>query len=211
MPTPDSSFEKWRGALGDEMMVVAFIDRPLQYCHIVNIGGVAKVPDDLWPEFKAYVTADYKTPSRTIAHDPAAGVVSDNEAELPSAITKFTGDFGDCTAHLGMPITHRRTIKNTNFLEHLLVDECDGSDYPQRLRREDFAQTLVRYHDPHHRALAGHQGEGAGALSTTRRQRGLDHEYETRDGLVVTTSAPTHQANFQYVPDLTGCPRFHRV
>ena len=112
-PTPDSSFEKWRGALGDEMMVVAFIDRPLQSCHFVNIGGAAKVPDDMWPELKTHVTADYKAPSRAIAHDLAAGVVSDDEAELPSATAEFTGDFGGCIAHLGMPITHRRTITTT--------------------------------------------------------------------------------------------------
>ena len=159
MPTPDSSFEKWRGALGDEMMVVAFIDRPFQYCHIVNIGGAAKVPDDVLPEFKAHVTADYKAPSHAIAHDLAAGVVSDNEAELPSATAKFTGDFGGCIAHLGMPITRRHTITTTNLLKHLLVEECGGSDYPQRLRREDFAQTLVRHHGPRLRALAGHRGE----------------------------------------------------
>ena len=95
------------------MMVVAFIDRPLQYCHFVNIGGAAKVQDDLWPEFKAHVTADYKALSRAIAHGLAAGVVSDNEAELPSATTKFTGDFGGCIAHLGIPITHRRTNTTT--------------------------------------------------------------------------------------------------
>ncbi len=95
------------------MMVVAFIDRPLQSCHFVNIGGAAKVPDALWPELKAHVTADYKAPSRVIAHDLAAGVVSDNEAQLPSATAKFTGDFGGCTAHLGMPVTRRRTIATT--------------------------------------------------------------------------------------------------
>ena len=90
--------------------MVAFIDRPLPYCHFVNIGGAAKVPDDLWPEFKAHVTADYKALSSAITHDLAAGVVSYNEAELPSATTKFTGDFGGCLVHLGMPVTHRRTI-----------------------------------------------------------------------------------------------------
>ena len=32
-----------------------------------------KVPTDLWPEFKARVTACYQAPSRAIARDLAAG------------------------------------------------------------------------------------------------------------------------------------------
>ena len=59
----------------------------------------AKVPDDLWPEFKARVTAAYQAPSRAIARDLASGVLADYEAELPSAIACFMDDFEACIAH----------------------------------------------------------------------------------------------------------------
>ncbi|ANN60723.1 hypothetical protein EFV37_31760 [Mesorhizobium loti] len=84
---------------------------------------VAKVPEDSWPEFKARATAAYQAPSRAIARDPAAGVVKDYEAELPSAIACFMDDFEACIAHLRMPITHRRAIRTTNLLERLFVEE----------------------------------------------------------------------------------------
>ena len=68
----------------------------------------AKVPEDLWPEFKARVSAAYQAPSRAIARDLAAGVLADYQAELPSATACFEDDFEACIAHLRMPITHRR-------------------------------------------------------------------------------------------------------
>ena len=52
----------------------------------------AKVPEDLWPEFKARATAAYQAPSRAIARDLAAGLVADYEAELPSATACFMDD-----------------------------------------------------------------------------------------------------------------------
>jgi len=83
----------------------------------------AKVPEDLWPEFKARVQAAYQAPSRAIARDLAEGVVTDYEAELPSAVACFKDDFEACIAHLMMPINHRRAIRTTNLLERLFVEE----------------------------------------------------------------------------------------
>jgi hypothetical protein len=37
----------------------------------------AKVPTDLWPEFKARATACYQVPSRAFARDLAAGLVAE--------------------------------------------------------------------------------------------------------------------------------------
>jgi hypothetical protein len=37
----------------------------------------AKVPDDVWPEFKTRVFASYQAPSRAIARDLADGIVTD--------------------------------------------------------------------------------------------------------------------------------------
>jgi len=83
----------------------------------------AKVPEDLWPDFKARATAVYQAPSRAIARDLADGLVADYEKELPSAVACFTDDFEACIAHLRMPVTHRRAIRTTNLLERLFVEE----------------------------------------------------------------------------------------
>lgn len=83
----------------------------------------AKVPEDLWPEFKARATAAYQAPSRAIARDLASGLVNDYEIVLPSAVACFQDDFEACIAHLRMPVTHRRAIRTTNLLERLFVEE----------------------------------------------------------------------------------------
>jgi transposase-like protein len=83
----------------------------------------AKVPADLWPDFKARATAAYQAPSRAIARDLAAGLVADFEAQLPTAVRCFQDDFEACVAHLRLPVTHRRATRTTNLLERLFVEE----------------------------------------------------------------------------------------
>ncbi len=83
----------------------------------------AKVPDDLWPDFKARATAAYQAPSRAIARDLADGLVTDYDSKLPSAVACFMDDFEACIVHLRMPVTHRRAIRTTNLLERLFLEE----------------------------------------------------------------------------------------
>lgn len=83
----------------------------------------AKVPEDLWPDFKARAQAAYQAPSRAIARDLAAGLVADYEQELPSAVACFQDDFEACVAHLRLPVTHRRATRTTNLLERLFLEE----------------------------------------------------------------------------------------
>ena len=83
----------------------------------------AKVPEDLWPDFKARVQAAYQAPSRAIARDLAEGLVADYEKELPSALACFQDDFEACIAHLRLPVTHRRATRTTNLLERLFLEE----------------------------------------------------------------------------------------
>ena len=83
----------------------------------------AKVPEDVWPEFKVRATACYQAPSRAIARDLAEGVVDDFETELPSAAACFMDDFEACIAHPRVPIAHRRATRTTNLLERLFVEE----------------------------------------------------------------------------------------
>jgi transposase-like protein len=82
-----------------------------------------KVPTDLWPEFKARVTACYQAPSRAIARDLAEGIRADYAATVPSAVACFEDDFEACIAHLRLPVTHRRAARTTNLLERLFVEE----------------------------------------------------------------------------------------
>jgi putative transposase len=83
----------------------------------------AKVPTDLWPEFKARARACYQAPSRTIARDLAKGIRADYGAIVPSAVACFDDDFEACIAHVRLPVTHRQATRTTNLLERLFVEE----------------------------------------------------------------------------------------
>ena len=83
----------------------------------------AKVPEDVWPDFKARVQAAYQAPSRAIARDLAAGVVADYGRDQERGVACFMDDFEACIAHLRFPVTHRRAIRTTNLLERLFVEE----------------------------------------------------------------------------------------
>ena len=82
-----------------------------------------KVSADLWPEFKARVTACYQAPSRAIARELASGIRADYAVVAPSALACFEDDFEACIAHLRLPVTHRRVTRTTNLLERLFVEE----------------------------------------------------------------------------------------
>ena len=83
----------------------------------------AKVPEDVWPDFKARVQAAYQAPSRAIARELAAGLVADYGRQQERGIACFMDDFEACIAHLRFPVTHRRAIRTTNLLERLFVEE----------------------------------------------------------------------------------------
>ena len=57
----------------------------------------AKVPEDVWPDFKARVQAAYQAPSRAIARELAAGVVADYGREQERGVACFMDDFEACT------------------------------------------------------------------------------------------------------------------
>ena len=77
----------------------------------------AKVPEDLWPEFKARATAAYQAPSRKIARELAEGVVADYGSDLANAVACFMDDFEACIAHLRLPISHRRATRTTDEID----------------------------------------------------------------------------------------------
>lgn len=151
---------------------------------------VAKTPEDLWPEFKARVTAAYQAPSRAIARELAAGVVADYETELPTATACFMDDFEACIAHLRMPITHRRAIRTTNLLERLFVEErrrlkiipnAFGEKPVLKLMFGAMIRAAERW-----RAIKVSDLERCQMRAV---REDLDHEYQATDGLNTTASA----------------------
>jgi hypothetical protein len=97
----------------------------------------AKVPADPWPQFKAQVTACYQAPSRAIARQLAAGIRGDYVNTLPSALACFEDDFEACIAHLRLPVTHRRFIRDHESPRAAIRRGAPAAkDHPQRLRRK---------------------------------------------------------------------------
>jgi transposase-like protein len=136
--TVSAFFQDMRArGLGDPLLVVSdgacgiikaievcFPRSPRQRCLAHRMRNLAaKVPEDLWPEFKARATAAYQAPSRKIARELAEGLVADYETDLANAVACFRDDFEACIAHLRLPITHRRATRTTNLLERLFVEE----------------------------------------------------------------------------------------
>ncbi len=83
----------------------------------------AKVPEDVWPDFKVRAQAAYQAPSRAIARELAVGVDADYSRKYDSAVACFMDVFEACIAHLRFPVTHRRAIRTTNLLERRFVEE----------------------------------------------------------------------------------------
>jgi putative transposase len=203
--TVSAFFQDMRArGLGDPLLVVSdgasgiikaietcFPRSERQRCLAHRMRNLAvKVPEDLWPELKARVTAAYQAPSRAIARDLAEGVVADFEAELPSAVACFMDDFEACIAHLRLPVTHRRAIRTTNLLERLFVEErrrlkiipnAFGEKPVLKLMFGAMIRAAERW-----RAIKVTDFERR-QMAAVRRE--LDQEYETRNGLSKRPSA----------------------
>jgi putative transposase len=83
----------------------------------------SKVPEDVWPEFKARSTACYQAPSPALARLLRDDIVATYSRDLPSAVACLDDDFEACIAHLRFPLGHRRAIRTTNLLERLFGEE----------------------------------------------------------------------------------------
>jgi putative transposase len=49
----------------------------------------AKVPEDVWPDFKVRAQAAYQAPSRAIVRELAAGIIADYGRKYDSAVACF--------------------------------------------------------------------------------------------------------------------------
>jgi transposase-like protein len=79
----------------------------------------SKVPDDVWPEFKARAAASYQAASPALARLLRDDIASSYARDLPSAVACLDDDFEACIAQLRFPLGHRRAIRTTNLLERL--------------------------------------------------------------------------------------------
>lgn len=83
----------------------------------------SRVPEDVWPEFKARATACYQAASPTLARLLRDDIAATYGRDLPSAVACLDDDFEACIAHLKFPLAHRRAIRTTNLLERLFGEE----------------------------------------------------------------------------------------
>jgi putative transposase len=79
----------------------------------------SKVPEDVWPEFKARATACYRAASPALARLLRDDIAVTYGKNLPSAVACLDDDFEACIAHLRFPLAYRRAIRTTNLLERL--------------------------------------------------------------------------------------------
>ena len=83
----------------------------------------SKVPEDVWPEFKARAAACYQAASPALARLLKDDIVATYGRDLPSAVACLEDDFEACITHLRFPLDHRRVIRTTNLLERLFGKE----------------------------------------------------------------------------------------
>jgi putative transposase len=83
----------------------------------------AKVPVEKWPELKSAAWSAYTAASPKLAELLRDEFVRTYERELPAATSCFLDDFAACTAHLKLPLTHRKATRTTNLLERLFGEE----------------------------------------------------------------------------------------
>ena len=79
----------------------------------------SKVPENVWPEFKARAATCYQAPSPALARLLRNDIATTYGKDLPSAVACLDDDFQACIAHLRFPLGHRRAIRTTNLLERL--------------------------------------------------------------------------------------------
>lgn len=86
------------------------------------VESAAKVPEDLWPEFKARATAAYQAPSRKITRELAEGVVTHQRADQRRRVL-----YGRLRGlHRSSAVCRSPTVARPgppNLLERLFVEE----------------------------------------------------------------------------------------
>ena len=126
----------------------------------------SKVPEDVWPEFKARAAACYQAASPALARLLRDDIAATYSRDLPSAVACLDDDFAACIAHLKFPLGHRRAIRTTNLPRAAVRrGAATHQGHPACLWRAcRFEADICRTH-PCRRALARDQGQRVRAAS----------------------------------------------
>src|SRR5262249_45143732 len=82
-----------------------------------NLRG--KVPETSWPDVAIRARACYEAASPALAAVLRDDFIQVYDRDLPAAVRCFLDDFEAGTAHLRVPLRHRKVIRTTNLLERL--------------------------------------------------------------------------------------------
>jgi putative transposase len=126
----------------------------------------SKVPEDVWPEFKARAAACYQAASPALARLLRDDIATTYARDLPSAVACLDDDFEAGIAHLRFPLGHRRAIRTTNPARATVRRGAPAhqSD-PACLWRACRPEADVCRAHPRCRTLAGHQDHRIRAAS----------------------------------------------
>jgi transposase-like protein len=83
----------------------------------------SKVPEDVWPEFKARAAACYQAASPALARLLRDDIRTTYGRDLPSAVARLEDDFDAGIAHLRLPLGHRRRCAPPICWERLFGEE----------------------------------------------------------------------------------------
>jgi len=83
----------------------------------------AKVPEHLWPEVKAHLTAIRDAPTREAGEATAGDVMTRFAKDCPSLCTALSDDLEALLNHLRVPWRHRKHVRTTNLIERSFVEE----------------------------------------------------------------------------------------
>lgn len=163
----------------------------------------AKLPEDIWPEFKVRAQAAYQAPSWAVARELAAGVVADYGRKYDSAVACFMDDFEACIAHLRFPVTHRRAIRITDY-EFARTPVRRGTpppqDHPECVWRASRPEADVRRAHPCRRAWRSIKVTEFEHRQIAAIKKELDQEYEAQVDLKAKTSKDATQVKISSSP-----------
>jgi putative transposase len=82
-----------------------------------------KVPDQVWPEFKAMLQDMRDAPTKKQAEERYAAIIDRYQRELPEACRCLTDDVEASLNHICVPLRHRPYVRTTNLIERTFVEQ----------------------------------------------------------------------------------------
>jgi putative transposase len=133
----------------------------------------AKLPEDVWLEFKVRVQAAYQAPSRAIARELAAGVVADYGRRYDSAVRLLHGRLRSLYCAPAIPGDKSACDPHHKLTRAAVCRGTSASqDHPECIRRAGCLEADVRRAHSCRRTMEINQGHRVRASSTLGRQEG---------------------------------------